>query len=109
MWTANTSEKKQSTDYSFRRVTIDLSSGNSPQELVPYRDLIYATQRANLRGLILERRQGTTLDDYALPERVYTRNPNVKLLHFITPEFWQELRQRVFTAFDGQIVHYGLQ
>lgn len=72
-------------------------------------DLVHAVQRANLRGLLLERKQGTTADDYVLPERVYTQNPNVKLPHFITPEFWRELRQRVLTAFDSQITHYGLQ
>jgi hypothetical protein len=58
--------------------------------------------------LLLERRQGTTLDDYVLPERVYTQNPNVQLPHFITPEFWTELRQRVFKAFDHKIQEYGL-
>jgi aldehyde:ferredoxin oxidoreductase len=72
-------------------------------------DLVHAVQRANLRGLLIERKQGATFADYVLPERAYTKNPNVKLPHFITPEFWQELRQRVFTAFDAQIAHYGLQ
>jgi aldehyde:ferredoxin oxidoreductase len=71
-------------------------------------DLVHATMRTYLRGLLLERRQGTTLDDYALPERVYTPNPNVKLPHFITPAFWGELRQRVFAAFDRKIQEYGL-
>lgn len=71
-------------------------------------DLVHAVQRANLRGLLIERKQGATLDDYVLPERAYMKNPNVKLPHFITPEFWQELRQRVLTAFDAQITQYGL-
>jgi hypothetical protein len=72
-------------------------------------DLVHAVQRVNLRGLLIERKQGATLDDYVLPERAYTANPNVKLPHFITPEFWQELRQRVLAAFDAQITQYGLQ
>ena len=69
----------------------------------------HATQRTYLRGLLLERKQGTTLEDYVLPARTYEHNPHVKLPHFITPEFWQELRTRVFKAFDEQIAAYGLQ
>jgi aldehyde:ferredoxin oxidoreductase len=72
-------------------------------------DMAQAVQRTYLRGLLLERKQGTTLDDYVLPARVYQHNPNVQLPHFITPEFWQELRQRVFQAFEAQIEHYGLR
>jgi aldehyde:ferredoxin oxidoreductase len=71
-------------------------------------DLIHATQRSYLRGLLLERKQGATLEDYVLPERVYQKNPNVQLPHFITPEFWRELRQRVLHEFDAQIANYGL-
>jgi aldehyde:ferredoxin oxidoreductase len=72
-------------------------------------DLVQATQRTYLRGLLLERQQGTTLEDYVLPPRTYEHNPHVQLPHFITPEFWQELRARVFKAFDEQMVTYGLQ
>ena len=76
---------------------------------VTQEDLAHATQRTYLRGLLLERKQGATLEDYVLPDRVYERNENVQLPHFITPEFWQELRQRVLQAFDEQIDSYGLQ
>lgn len=72
-------------------------------------DMVQAVQRTYLRGLLLERKQGTTPDDYVLPARVYQQNPNVQLPHFITPEFWQELRQRVLQAFDAQIESYGLR
>jgi aldehyde:ferredoxin oxidoreductase len=72
-------------------------------------DMVHAAQRTYLRGLLLEHKQGTTLDDYVLPARVYEKNPNVQLPHFITPEFWQELRQRVFQIFDTQIEQYGLR
>lgn len=72
-------------------------------------DMVHATQRTYLRGLLLERKQGVTLEEYVLPARVYERNPNVQLPHFITPEFWQELRERVFRAFDAQIEAYGLR
>jgi aldehyde:ferredoxin oxidoreductase len=71
-------------------------------------EMQHATQRTYLRGLLLERKQGTTLDDYVLPDRAYEHNPHVQLPHFITPEFWQALRQRVFQEFDGQIERYGL-
>jgi aldehyde:ferredoxin oxidoreductase len=71
-------------------------------------EMFHATMRTYLRGLLLERRQGTTVDDYVLPERTYTQNPNIKLPHFITPEFWKELRERVFRAFDQKIQEYGL-
>jgi hypothetical protein len=33
----------------------------------------------------------------------------VQLPHFITPAFWEELRSRVFKAFDEQIETYDLQ
>lgn len=72
-------------------------------------DMMHATQRTYLRGLLLERKQGTTLEDYVLPERTYERNPNVQLPHFVTPEFWQALRQQVLQAFDAQIDAYGLR
>jgi aldehyde:ferredoxin oxidoreductase len=71
-------------------------------------EMFHATMRTYLRGLLLERRQGATIDDYVLPERTYTQNPNVKLPHFITPEFWTELRGRVLKAFDQKIQEYGL-
>ena len=71
-------------------------------------EMQHATQRTYLRGLLLERRQGTTLDDYVLPERTYESNPHVQLPHFITPEFWHTLRERVFQEFDVQIERYGL-
>ncbi len=76
---------------------------------VTQEDMMHATQRTYLRGLLLERKQGTTLEDYELPGRTYEHNPNVQLPHFITPEFWQECRQRVLQAFDEQITSYGLQ
>jgi aldehyde:ferredoxin oxidoreductase len=72
-------------------------------------DMLHATQRTYLRGLVLERQQGTTLEEYALPARSYEPNPHVQLPHFITPAFWQELRTRVFQEFDKQIAAYGLQ
>jgi hypothetical protein len=71
-------------------------------------DMMHATQRTYLRGLLPERKQGTTSEEYVLPARTYERNPYVQLPHFITPAFWQELRSRVFEEFDKQIASYGL-
>ena len=62
-------------------------------------EIRHATQRAYLRGFLLERKQGTALADYELPKRIYQVNPN--LPHFITSAFWQELRHRVFNEFDA--------
>jgi aldehyde:ferredoxin oxidoreductase len=76
---------------------------------VSAQDMMHATQRTYLRGLLLERKQGATLDDYVLPARTYERNPHVQLPHFMTPEFMHTLRARVLQAFDDQIAAYGLQ
>jgi aldehyde:ferredoxin oxidoreductase len=70
--------------------------------------MLHATMRTYLRGLLLERRQGTTMDDYVLPERTFDQNSHVKLPHFITPEFWRELRERVFRRFDQKMREYEL-
>lgn len=69
---------------------------------------MHATQRTYLRGLLLERKQGATLDDYVLPARSYQHNPHVQLPHFVTPAFMDDLRRQVFEAFDEQIEEYGL-
>ena len=76
---------------------------------VTHEDMQHATQRAYLRGLLLERKQGATLDDYVLPARAFEPNPNVQLPHFLTPEFWDQLRARVLQGFDEQIASYGLR
>ena len=72
-------------------------------------DMQHATQRAYLRGLLLERKQGARLDDYVLPARAFEHNPNVQLPHFLTPDFWDQLRTRVLQAFDEQIDSYDLR
>ena len=69
----------------------------------------HATQRAYLRKLLSERKQGATLDDYVLPARAFEPNPNVQLPHFLTPEFWDQLRERVLPGFDEQIASYALR
>jgi aldehyde:ferredoxin oxidoreductase len=75
---------------------------------VTHDDMVHATQRTYLRGLLLERKQGITVEEYVLPARTYERNPHVQLPHFITPAFWETLRSRVWQEFDQQIASYGL-
>jgi len=72
-------------------------------------DTQHATQRAYLRGLLLERKQKATLDDYVLPARAFEPNPNVQLPHFLMSEFWDQLRERVLHGFDEQIAYYALR
>jgi aldehyde:ferredoxin oxidoreductase len=71
-------------------------------------DLKAAVLRTFLRGYALERKQGFTEEDYALPERTYQVNPAVQLPHFVTPEFFAELRARVLRRFDAQVADLGL-
>ena len=67
-------------------------------------ELLAAVRRAYLRGLKLERKQGYELGDYTLPAQVF-EEPNSKLEtpHFITREFFSELRDRVWAVFDPEI------
>lgn len=72
-------------------------------------DMQHAAQRASLRGLLSERKQGATLGDYVLPARAFELNLNVQLTHYFTTEFWDELREQVLPGFDEQIGSYGLR
>ena len=64
--------------------------------------------RTYLRGLLLERKQGFTEEDYVLPARVYERQEHIKVPQFITPDFWAELRSRVLKGLDKRIDEFGL-
>ncbi|MFQ5692894.1 MAG: aldehyde ferredoxin oxidoreductase C-terminal domain-containing protein, partial [Nitrospinota bacterium] len=75
---------------------------------VSKQELKDAVLRTYLQGLLLEKKQGFTEEDYVLPARVYERNPNIKLPQFITPEFWAELRARVLKGFDKKIEEFGM-
>ncbi|MEE9276696.1 MAG: aldehyde ferredoxin oxidoreductase C-terminal domain-containing protein [bacterium] len=60
-----------------------------------------AIRRAYLRGRLLEKKVGYTLEEYDVPERVYERvNENIKMPAFITREFMAELKQRVEKNWD---------
>ena len=57
-----------------------------------------------IRGLWLERKQGFDDSDYTLPANVMEKaNPNVKTEFFVTPDFLEDLRQRVFKQFNKEI------
>ena len=67
-----------------------------------------AVMRTYLRGLLLERKQGFTDEDYVLPARVYERQEHIKVPQFITLEFWTELRARVLKGLDKRLEEYGM-
>ena len=67
-------------------------------------EIVAAVRRAYLRGLALELRQGYTDEEYTLPSQVFERpNSKVTLPSFITPEYFAELKQRVWAVFRGEM------
>lgn len=71
---------------------------------VSQEDLLAAVRRAFLRGLALEARQGYDDSDYTLPAQVFeSPNPNLGTPSFITPEFFGQLRERVWAVFKPEM------
>jgi aldehyde:ferredoxin oxidoreductase len=67
-------------------------------------ELLAATRRAYLRGLALERKQGYEDSDYTLPAQAFEApNPALKTPAFVTPEFFKELKGKVWAVFDKEI------
>ena len=67
-------------------------------------DLLAAVRRAFLRGLLLEEKQGYGEADYTLPAQVFeSPNPNTDTPPFITPEFFSELRAKVWAVFRPEM------
>lgn len=67
-------------------------------------DIVAAVRRAYLRGLALERRQGYVDEDYSLPEQVFeSPNDNVALPQFITSDFFEQLKARVWEVFEPEM------
>lgn len=63
-----------------------------------------AVRRAFIRGMWLERKQGYQREDYTLPSQVFDKpNEVIKLDHFITHEFFDELSDKVWAVFDQEI------
>jgi len=71
---------------------------------VPPDELKAAVRRAYLRGLALERKQGYDDTDYTLPAQVFEDpNPNLKTPHFITTEWFADLKRRVWETFEPEL------
>jgi aldehyde:ferredoxin oxidoreductase len=70
--------------------------------------LLGAVRRAFLRGLVLEQRQGYEDAEYTLPAQVFEDpNPHLGVPSFITPEFFSELKQRVWAVFRPEMERLG--
>jgi aldehyde:ferredoxin oxidoreductase len=71
-------------------------------------ELLEATRRAFLRGLVLEQKQGYSDAEYTLPAQVFeSPNPNVGTANFVTPEFFSELKSRVWAVFRPEMERLG--
>ncbi|MSR13688.1 MAG: aldehyde:ferredoxin oxidoreductase [Gammaproteobacteria bacterium] len=67
-------------------------------------EVLAAVRRAFLRGLALELKQGYSLDEYTLPSQIFDDpNPVLKTEPFITREFFEALRTRVWACFTPEI------
>ncbi len=67
-------------------------------------ELLAAVRRAFLRGLALEARQGYDDTDYTLPAQVFEDpNPGLGTPNFITPEFFSQLKERVWAVFKPEM------
>jgi len=71
-------------------------------------DLARVVRRSFLRGYRIERRQGYSVQDYAMPAEVHSPHPAIQLPAFNTPEFFVELRAKVIARFDEMAAEEGL-
>ncbi|MCZ6627623.1 MAG: aldehyde:ferredoxin oxidoreductase [SAR324 cluster bacterium] len=71
---------------------------------VDQQELQAAIRRAFLRGLVLERKQGYEDGDYTLPAQVFENpNGNLKTENFITPEFFTEMKAKVWEVLEPEM------
>jgi aldehyde:ferredoxin oxidoreductase len=71
---------------------------------VSVEELQASFRRAFLRGLALERKQRYEDGEYTLPSQVFEHpNENLKTPHFVTPEFFSEMKRRVWDVLDPEI------
>lgn len=71
---------------------------------IPSEEVVAAVRRAYLRGLALELRQGFSDDEFTLPSQVFDDpNPNVKLPHFVTRDYFSALKTRVWEVFTPEM------
>lgn len=71
---------------------------------VTSQELTQAVRRAYLRGLALELRQGYADVDFTLPSQVFdSPNENVTLPHFVTREFVDQLKKKIWEIFAPEM------
>lgn len=71
--------------------------------------LLDATYRAHILGFALERKQGTTLADYDMPDELHTgeRKGDLPGVHFLSRELHREIRDSVFAHFTSDVSRLG--
>ena len=71
--------------------------------------LMDATYRAHILGYALERKQGTTLADYDMPEELFTgqRKGDLPGANFLSRELFDDIRGSVFEHFNKDIGRLG--
>jgi len=71
--------------------------------------LLEATYRAYIMGFALERKQGTELADYEMPEELYTgeRKGDLPGVHFLSRELYGQIRDSVFEHFNRDVERLG--
>jgi len=67
------------------------------------KQLSEAVRRTYLRGYRIERKQGFGPEDYDLPAEVHREYPEIDLPHFLTEEFFAELKATVLARFDTML------
>ena len=72
------------------------------------KELSEAVRRTYLRGYRIERQQGFTADDYDLPAEVLREYPEIDLPHFLTADFFAELKTQVLAKFDAMLTESGV-
>jgi aldehyde:ferredoxin oxidoreductase len=72
------------------------------------KQLSEAVRRTYLRGYRIERKQGFGPEDYDLPAEVHREYPEIDLPHFLTGEFFAELKARVLARFDSMLAESGV-
>ncbi len=71
-------------------------------------DLSEAVRRTYLRGYRIEQRQGFGAGDYDLPAEVHREYEEIDLPHFLSAEFFAELKTKVLARFDAMLAEADL-
>ena len=71
--------------------------------------LVDATYGAHVLGFALERKQGSTHEDYSVPEEVFVgeRKGDLPGVHFMTRELFEEIRNRVYDYLNKDAARLG--